>query len=120
MNIVETGLILFLENYKQNIHFYTTGLRLPIREQHEDFIFFDLGKSYLLVEEGGVSSNREKSRQENPFVLRIDVDDFEVTLEELHMHGIEVKVIVEDWGTIGIIIDPEGNRIELKKIHRAK
>ncbi|WP_369688918.1 VOC family protein [Bacillus sp. FJAT-26390] len=28
--------------------------------------------------------------------------------------GVQVKVESFDWGTIGIVIDPEGNRIELK------
>ncbi|WP_425531848.1 VOC family protein [Paenibacillus cellulosilyticus] len=35
-------------------------------------------------------------------------------MEELSRRGVEVKVRQFYWGTIGVIIDPEGNRIELK------
>ncbi len=36
------------------------------------------------------------------------------TVKELRERGVSIDVRMFDWGTIGVIIDPEGNRIELK------
>ncbi|MGG1637757.1 VOC family protein [Paenibacillus sp. FSL K6-3182] len=115
MNIHEAGIIIFMENYKETLDFYKTKLGLPVREQKEDLTIFDFGKSYLMVEDHGVSSAAEKTRAQNPTVLRLDVTDFDVTIKEIRDRGIEVKVYTPSWGTIGVIIDPEGNRIEIKE-----
>ncbi|WP_054957995.1 VOC family protein [Paenibacillus dakarensis] len=115
MKIRETGFILFLENYKRNVEFYSLILGLSIREQKEDLTIFDFGNSYLMVEANGVGSEVEKTRAQNPTVIRIDVEDFDKTLEDLKRQ-LDVKVYRHIWGTIGVIIDPEGNRIELKDV----
>jgi catechol 2,3-dioxygenase-like lactoylglutathione lyase family enzyme len=116
MNIHEAGIIIFMENYKESLDFYKTKLGLPVREQKEDLTIFDFGRSYLMIEDNGVSSVTEKTRAQNPTVVRLDVIDFDRTIKELMERDIEVKVLRHSWGTIGVIIDPEGNKIEIKEV----
>ncbi|MFD0675179.1 VOC family protein [Cohnella sp. GCM10027633] len=114
MNIKETGIILFLGNYEENVHFYVEKLGLKIRERKEGLTKFEFGNSYLMVENNGVLSKTEKNRSQNPTVIRIEVEDFDDSVKELIDRDVQVEVHRFDWGTIGVIIDPEGNRLELK------
>jgi lactoylglutathione lyase len=114
MIIKESGIIVFMEHYEAAVEFYAEKLGLPIRQRTEHLTFFEFGNSYLLVEQQGVASDNEKTRAQNPTVLRLDVEHFDAAVEELAARGVEVRVRRHDWGIIGIIIDPEGNRIELK------
>jgi len=52
-----------------------------------------------IVETRGVSSVLEKTRAQNPTVMRIDVLDFDHTVEELAERGVQVQVQPFDWGT---------------------
>ncbi|MDQ0112383.1 VOC family protein [Paenibacillus harenae] len=114
MKIKETGLVLFLENYEDNVHFYTEKLGLTIREKKEGLTKLDFGGSYLMVENNGVSNTSEKNRSQNPTVIRIEVEDIDEAVRELKHREVQVEILKFNWGTIGVIIDPEGNRIELK------
>lgn len=114
MNIKETGFILFLEDYDKNVNFYTDKLGLRIRERKEGLTKLDFGSGYLMIEGNGVSSYTEKNRSQNPTVIRMEVDDFKETINELENREISIEVYEFNWGTIGVIIDPEGNRIEIK------
>lgn len=67
-----------------------------------------------MIETNGVASSREKTRAQNPTVLRFNVEDMDEAVSECRERGVFVEVKKFDWGTIGVIIDPEGNRIELK------
>jgi lactoylglutathione lyase len=115
MRIQESGIILFTENYETAVDFYAAHMGLHVRERQINLTVFDFGGSYLMVERGGVGSSAEKSRAQNPTVLRFDVIDFEQAVQELLDRRVTVDVHIHSWGTIGVIIDPEGNRIELKK-----
>lgn len=114
MNINESGFILFLENYEENVTFYTDKLGLPLRERKEGLSKLDFGGSYLMIEHKGVSSATEKTRAQNPTVIRLEVQDFNEAINELRNRGVNVQVHRFDWGTIGAFTDPEGNRIEIK------
>lgn len=111
----ETGFILFLENYEEHVAFYTDKLGLRLRERKEGLSKLDFGGGYLMIEDNGVASAAEKTRAQNPTVIRIEVDNFDAAIEELEYRGIPIEVHHFSWGTIGSIIDPEGNRIEIKK-----
>ncbi|WP_225947952.1 VOC family protein [Paenibacillus sp. OAS669] len=110
----ESGIILFTEHYQEALEFYLYKIGLPLREQKEDLAILDFGESYLMIENNGVASSVEKTRAQNPTVLRIDVSDFYETVNELRERGTEITVRKLSWGTTGVIIDPEGNRIEIK------
>jgi lactoylglutathione lyase len=114
MNIKESGIIIFMEHYESTVDFYITKLGLPVRLRNHDLTILDFGKSYLMIEDRGVASTTEKTRSQNPTVIRLDVVDFDKAVEELVARGVTVNVYKKDWGIIGVIIDPEGNRIEIK------
>jgi lactoylglutathione lyase len=114
MKIKQTGFILFLEHYEENVKFYIDKLGLRIRERKEGLSVLDFGGSYLMLEENGVFNSVEKTRSQNPTVIRIEVLDFEETIREIEQRGITILIQKFNWGTIGVIIDPEGNRIEIK------
>lgn len=62
---------------------------------------------------------REKNRRQNPTVLRFDVsslDEAVSTLEKNDVYFIE-KRLAFDWGTIAVLLDPDGNRIEIGEIN---
>jgi len=114
MKIKETGIILFLENYEENVKFYTEKLGLHLRDRKEGLSKLDFGGSYLIIENNGISTGIEKTRAQNPTVIRIEVQDFDEAIREIENREVPVQVHKFDWGTIGVIIDPEGNRIEIK------
>jgi len=115
MKIKETGIILFLENYEENVKFYIEKLGLDLRERKDGLSKLNFGGSYLMIEDSGVFSRTEKTRAQNPTVIRIEVQDFDETVREIEDRGVSIQVHKFNWGTIGVIIDPEGNRIEIKK-----
>ncbi|MBD2843858.1 VOC family protein [Paenibacillus sp. IB182496] len=114
MNIKETGFILFLENYEENLSFYTEKLGLNVRERKDGMSKLDFGGSYLMIENNGVLNLNEKNRAQNPTVIRIEVQNFDETINELEKRKVNIEVRKFNWGKIGVIIDPEGNRIEIK------
>ncbi|TCZ69294.1 glyoxalase/bleomycin resistance/dioxygenase family protein [Paenibacillus albiflavus] len=115
MKIKESGIVVFMENYESTVEFYISVLSLPVRERKVGLTILEFGNSYLMIEDKGVASHIEKTRAQNPTVLRIDVEDFEQTISEMTTRGADIKVHKFNWGTIGVIIDPEGNRIEIKE-----
>ncbi|MDQ0874994.1 lactoylglutathione lyase [Paenibacillus sp. V4I3] len=114
MQLRESGIILFCEHYEQALKFYTEKIGLQIRGQKSDLAVLDFGGSYLMIEDNGIASASPKTREQNPIVIRFNVDDFENTILEIKNRGVEVDVHSFNWGKIGVIIDPEGNRIEIK------
>lgn len=114
MTLNKSGVILFTEHYQKAVSFYENVLGLEVRERKNNLTVFDFGGSYLMVEVGGFSSPVEKDRRSNPTVLRLDIDDFDETVLSLKKQHIAVAVSSFDWGRIGSLVDPDGNRIELK------
>lgn len=68
-----------------------------------------------MIENGGYSSHEPKSRAQNPTCLRLDLLDFAQEVDALLGRGVHVDVHAFNWGTVGVLHDPEGNRIELKE-----
>lgn len=114
MKLRESGIILFCENYERVLNFYTEKMGLHLREQKSGLAVLDFGGSYLMIENNGTASTTPKTRAQNPTVIRFNVNDFEDTILELLNRGVNVDVHSFHWGKIGVIIDPEGNRIEIK------
>lgn len=115
MILKESGIILFTENYESSLRFYIDKLGLQLREQKDNLAILAFGNSYLMIENDGVASPTPKSRHQSSTVLRLDVYDFEDTISELRNRGVHVEIYEFDWGTIGFIVDPEGNKIEIKE-----
>ncbi|MGP4108567.1 VOC family protein [Virgibacillus sp. L01] len=118
MNFKEFGTILFVEQYEACINFYKNVLQLKVNFEKADLVSFNVSNGYLMVERGGISSHNEKGRQQNPVVLRFDVNDVDEAVSALEKHGVSFlnKRLEFDWGVIAVFLDPDGNRIELGQI----
>lgn len=121
MEFFEFGLILFIERYEECVAFYRDILQLEIRNEKETLVTFEIPNGYLMVEQGGVGSEQEKSRKQNPAVLRFDVGTLASSVKNLEARGVHFskRSLAFDWGTIAVFNDPDGNRIELGEINSA-
>ncbi|WP_017187765.1 VOC family protein [Alkalibacillus haloalkaliphilus] len=121
MNFREFGLILFVERYDECIAFYRDLLQLEVRNVKDTLVSFELPHGYLMVEQGGSGSHEEKSRHQNPTVLRFDVESLAESVKELEERGVQFieKCKTFDWGSIAVLNDPDGNRIELGEINES-
>jgi lactoylglutathione lyase len=113
MNFTQHGVILFTEEYEACVAFYGQTLGLPQVSQKEGFTHFAFGDGYLLVESGGIAHGREKTREENPTILRFNVESMDEAAQELRDKGVPVEVVSFDWGIVGVFSDPDGHRCEL-------
>ena len=114
MNIAQSGVIVFVQRYEQCISFYRDRLALPVVEAQPDLTRFAFGGAYLMIERGDIAAPRQKSRDRNPVVLRFDVVNVAETAAELSARGVAVDLHEFSWGAIGVFVDPDGNRCELK------
>lgn len=103
-----------MEHYERAVGFYEKALGLPVIERKDALTVFGFGRSYLMVERNGFSSKQEKTREQSPVVLRLDVVDFDDSVAELLERGVGLTVKSYPWGRIAFFLDTEGNRIELK------
>ncbi|MGR9050630.1 VOC family protein [Halobacillus faecis] len=119
MEVDEFGLILFVERFEPCVRFYQRLLQLPVRRSQDTLVCFELQTGYLMVEKGGVAQPGEKKRIHNPTVLRFDVKDLSKEVHHLKERGIRFleERRVFDWGTIAVLLDPDGNRIELGEVN---
>ncbi|MFD1040537.1 VOC family protein [Virgibacillus byunsanensis] len=120
MNVKEFGTILFVERYDQCVTFYRDILKLEVRNVKDSLVTFNISSGYLMVEKGGFGSANEKNRQQNPVVLRFDVDSLEESIQDLEDRGVifSNRYLEFDWGKIAVFLDPDGNRIELGEINK--
>lgn len=114
MEISQPGVILFTHDYEACVAFYRDRLGLAVTQEKDALTKFAFGPAYLMVERGGPPTQGEKNRTQNPTILRFDVADVQVAADELIGRGVEVEVKVLPWGAIGVFLDPDGNRCELK------
>lgn len=121
MKFREFGLILFVENFEACITFYRDVLQLPVRNVKKTLVAFELPNGYLMVEQGGVGSVQEKRREQNPTVLRFDVEALITEVDNLEARGVDFlhRSLQFNWGTIAVFNDPDGNRIELGEINNS-
>lgn len=114
MKLIKAGVVLFAEHYDECVMFYRDKVGLPFISATPELTVLAFDQAYLMIEKGGVSSITQKSRSQNPTVLRFNVANVEVSAEELRSRDVEVEVKTFPWGVIGVFTDPDGNRCELK------
>ena len=111
----QTGVILFVERYDACVAFYRDVFGLPVVTTLDELTIFAFGDGYLEIERGGTAVDPAKSRQQNPTVLRFDVADLDDALARLQAQGVAADRFGFDWGDIAVVVDPDGNRCELKR-----
>jgi lactoylglutathione lyase len=114
MQIARSGIILYVEHYDQCVSFYRDQVLLPVEYVKETLTCFTFCASYLMIEQDGVSNSTEKTIAQNPTVLRFNVSNVKTSADELRKRSVAVEELTFDWGKIGVFIDPDGNRCELK------
>ncbi|BFT73590.1 VOC family protein [Paenibacillus sp. P36] len=119
MEYREFGLILFVERYDECVTFYREVLNLPVRNVKSSLVCFNLPHGYLMVEQGGVGETKEKLRTQNPTVIRFDVDSLLPIVCKLEERGVKFieRKLSYSWGSIAVLKDPDGNRIELGELN---
>ena len=117
LHYIRNGIIVKTERYFECMEFYRSVLNLKFTSEKVEGAFrmsrFDFGSSYLLVETGGRAKIGEKDVDENPCVLRLDVEDINLASEHLKSRSVEADLYDLDWGKLIITHDPDGNRIEI-------
>ncbi|AAV94222.1 VOC family protein [Ruegeria pomeroyi] len=118
MNYTMAGMILFTHNYQDCVDFYGSTLELEVLHRidrpGETLTTFLLGDAYLMVESGGVASDKPKTLEQSPVKLRFNVRDVRAAADQLLEKGVPVKVTEHIWGTTAEFVDPDGNRCALR------
>lgn len=108
------GIILGTERFKECVHFYRDLLDLPVWFEKDHLVCLRFGDGYLMIETGGMARTGRKPNQENPTMLRFNVEDVERAAAELESRGVSVEIKRFSWGTVGTFTDPDGNACGLK------
>lgn len=118
MDIQNQGLILNVLHFEQCVTFYKQVFRLPEMFSKVDGDFkltcLAFGDSYLMIETGGVASQKEKTVSQSATILRFNVACIEEALTHIRTFDSNAKVITSDWGSIIRITDPDGNPISIR------
>ncbi|MFA1822740.1 hypothetical protein ACDX78_21740 [Virgibacillus oceani] len=61
---------------------------MPVRNEIESLVTFELPNGYLMVDQGGAWSRQEKSSSQNPTVLRFDVESLVTVVKKLEERGV--------------------------------
>ncbi|WP_180316706.1 hypothetical protein [Shouchella shacheensis] len=64
-------------------------MQLKVRNVKDSLVAFDLPHGCLMVEQGGAGSRQEKSREQNPTVLRFDVCFLTTAVHQLEERGVQ-------------------------------
>lgn len=108
------GIILGTERFDTCVEFYHRTLGLPVWFVKDGLVCLRFGSGYLMIETGGMARDGRKGNDENPTILRFNVEDVRSAADALHSRGVDVTVKTFDWGTVGTFVDPDGNVCELK------
>jgi lactoylglutathione lyase len=114
LEIKTCGIILGTENFDDCVHFYRDIIGLPVWYVKTQLVCLRFGDGYLMIETGGVANEGEKTNNQNPTMLRFNVEDVETAAQALRAEGVAVEVTTYDWGKVGTFADPDGNKCELK------
>lgn len=114
MKFERTGVILFVEHYPECVAFYRDLLGLEVEYEKEGLTRFSFGGAYLMLESTRSSAPGDRELNENPAVVRFDVENVLASARHLQERNIPVEVTAFEWGVIGTFHDPDGNCCEFK------
>ncbi len=105
---IESGIILFVEKFKDCCDFYRNGIQLSILMEKPGIVRFAFGSIYLQIEDAKLFG-AEPTRN---IIIRKNVASISHTQLELEGKGIHLEVHDLEWGEIGFVYDPNGNKVE--------
>jgi hypothetical protein len=103
-----SGVIIAVESYEDCIDFYGRRVGLPVLMKKEGITRFRLGAMYLQVEDSTVQGIEKTAG----VILRRNVRNVAKMASILRRRGVDLQVHDLDWGSIGFVLDPSGNKLE--------
>lgn len=112
IEMVETGLILYVAKYEECVKFYKEIIGLEELYKKETLTCFEFKGSYLMVEKDYEKEiNETEIRERDNTCLRINVRDVKKACEKLEKNAIEYNYNKFEWGEIAKFRDPDRNLI---------
>jgi lactoylglutathione lyase len=105
---ITNGIIVFVEKFQECYQFYRNGIQFPILMEKPGIAQFAFGSIYLQIEDAkqfGVEPTRN-------IIIRKNETSISRIQQELKAKGINLEVHDLEWGKIGFVYDPNGNKIE--------
>jgi hypothetical protein len=105
---INSGIIVSVERFQDCIQFYRTQIQLPILMEKPGIARFALGSMYLQIEDAeqlGLKPTRN-------IIIRKDESSISRKQSELLARGVTLEVHDLEWGKIGFVYDPDGNKVE--------
>jgi lactoylglutathione lyase len=104
----KTGIIVFVSRFRDCVQFYRDMIGLKILMEKPGITRFQFGSMYLQIEDSeelGLKPTRN-------IVLRENIPSISSKQEELAKKDIRLEVHDLEWGEIGFVFDPHGNKLE--------
>ena len=118
MELTRSGIILCTEHYEACVDFYRRILGLPelfsLDNENSRLTCLDMAGTYLMIATGGTAVPEGKPIERNPVIVRFNVVDVEATAKVIEARGVQVSIRCEVWGTVGDLVDPDGNQCALR------
>lgn len=105
---IASGIILFVEKFQDCRQFYRNGMQLPILMEKPGIVQFAFGSMYLQIEDAKLFG----AQPTRNIIIRKNVASISHTQLELEGRGILLEVHDLEWGEIGFVYDPDGNKVE--------
>jgi lactoylglutathione lyase len=105
---IKSGIIVSVEKYQECHRFYLDKLRLPVLMEKPGIAQFAFGSMYLQLEDAKLLG----LKQTRNIIIRKNEASISQVQRELESNGVSLEVHDLEWGEIGIVYDPDGNKIE--------
>ena len=105
---IKSGIIVFVDKFQDCCEFYRNAIRLPILMEKPGIARFAFGSLYLQIEDAK-QFGREPTRN---VIIRKNEASISRIQRELEVKGVALEVHDLEWGKIGFVYDPNGNKVE--------
>lgn len=102
------GVIVFVAAFRECVQFYRDKIGLITLMEKPGIVRFRFGSMYLQVEDG----KEFKVSPTTGIILRENVPSISEKQKELSEKGIKLEIHDLEWGEIGFVYDPNGNKVE--------
>lgn len=104
----QSGVIVFVLKFRECVRFYQDKIGLKVLMEKPGITRLQFGSMYLQIED---AVGFAKSPTEN-IILRENVPSISHKQSELSEKGIALEIHDLEWGEIGFVFDPHGNKLE--------
>ena len=117
MDIQQTGLILYTENYQETVDFYKNIFGLKTLYEKDDLTCLDFHGTYLMIEVDDAINLLEQDKTakvRDKFCVRFNVPNVKQACKELDKHDIQYDYYEFEWGQIAKFRDPDNNPVGIR------